>query len=237
MRGAIQVTAALWLAAALLGWAGEARGEERVATLQMENRAKLSKSDVQYLSDLVQQAALRLPTDRFSVMTNDNMEALLPPGTRLADCVDECAVQTARNMQAHWLVTGIVSRFGGELKVVLKLYEAVSGQPRESVTVGAKRVQDLEGPLQGAAVRLFGALEPSLLEVAERLSGGFVFKKFQVAALPAVEGAEGLRGVSAEALSGVDFGSVDVESLERYDAAVKADKEGSSVSVGERLEL
>jgi len=43
--------------------------------------------------------------------------------------------------------------------------------------------------------------------------------------------------VSAEALSGVDFGSVDVESLERYDAAVKADKEGSSVSVGERLAL
>jgi len=89
-------------------------GEERVATLQIENRAELSKSDVQYLSDLVQQAALRLPTSRFSVMTNDNIQVMLPPGTRLEDCVDECAVQTARNLQAHWLVTGIVSRFAGE---------------------------------------------------------------------------------------------------------------------------
>ena len=225
---------ALWAAWGLRP--GAARGEERVATLQIENRAGLAQSDVQYLSDLVQQAALRLPTDRFSVMTNENMEVMLPPGTRLADCVDECAVQTARNLQAHWLVTGIVSSFGGELKVVLKLYEARSGQPRGAESVGARELRALEGPLQGAALRLFGQLEPSLLEVAERLSGGFVFKKFQVAALPEVRGGAALEGMSPGAVSGVDFGSVDVEVLERYEVASKADQEGSTVSVASRIE-
>ena len=82
----------------------------------------------------------------------------------------------------------------GTLRVSLNLHNVESGALTDSATVKGKDAESLEGPLQGTAVGLFSALDPSLKRTADRLKRGFVFQRFQYEALPTVP--EG--GVSAE---------------------------------------
>jgi len=158
--------------------------KERIATLELINKAGLPSAEVSYLSNLVRQAAGRLPQSTFGVITKDNIQVMLPEGKTLEDCTMECAVQTGREIGAHWIVTGEVVKFGGELRVSLSLHHSSSGELRGSDVVKGRDVKELEGPLQGTAVGLFAAIDPSLKRVAERLKRGFVCKKVTLTALP-----------------------------------------------------
>ena len=75
---------------------------QRIAVLEMRNLAMLGKGEIRYLSNLLRQAAGRLPQSKFLVMTNDSMEALLPPDVDLEKCEGTCPVEIGRTIQAHW---------------------------------------------------------------------------------------------------------------------------------------
>ncbi len=110
----------------------KAGGKERIAVLDLKNRAGVKDSELLYLTSLIRQAAGRLPSDRFSVMTKDNILVLLPPGTQIEDCVGTCAVDTGRRLGAQWILVGEVVRFGSALRVVLNLHHSQSGELRKS---------------------------------------------------------------------------------------------------------
>jgi formylglycine-generating enzyme required for sulfatase activity len=219
---------------------------ERVAVLEIVNKANLPRAEVSYLTNLIRQAASRLPHRRYEVITRENVRALLPPGKKLEDCIGSCAVKTARELGAHWLLTGEALRFGRGLRVSLNLHHASSGVLRGSDVVKGEAVEHLEGPLQGSAVGLFAVLDPSLRRVAARLRGGFVFEKFQLDQLPKLPDLIDPEQVDErreepqfptsadlpkaphsrpQQLSGIDFGSVDVEKLEVYERAVQGEKQ------------
>ena len=54
------------------------KAKERIAVLDLRNRSGAKDSEVLYLTSLLRQAASRLPTSRFSVMTKNNILVLLP---------------------------------------------------------------------------------------------------------------------------------------------------------------
>ena len=58
---------------------------ERVAVLEIVNKANLPRAEVSYLTNLIRQAASRLPHRRYEVITRENVRALLPPGKKLED--------------------------------------------------------------------------------------------------------------------------------------------------------
>ena len=63
------------------------------------------------------------------VMTQENMETLLTDMGLDASCISEgaCEVDTLRNLQANYGVTGKVTDFGGTYLVTLQLYEMRGG--------------------------------------------------------------------------------------------------------------
>ena len=158
--------------------------KERIAVIDLKNKAGVNEGELNYLSSLLRQAAGRLPQSKYSVMTQDNILVLLPPDTKLEDCVGTCAVDTGRRLGAHYVMVGEVVRFGSSLRVSLNLHHSQSGELRGSDTVKGDTVEALEGPLQGSAVGLFSVLDPSLKRAAERLKRGFVFEKFKYSDLP-----------------------------------------------------
>jgi hypothetical protein len=215
---------------------GSVSEKQRVAVLDLQNRARLDQESVSYLSNLVRQAASRLPSQEYSVMTKDNIQVMLPPDVQIEDCQGSCAVDTGRRIGVHWILIGEVIKFGKELRITLNLHHSASGELRGSEMVRGSNLESLEGPLQGTAVGLFSELDPDLKATAERLKRGFVFKKFNYNRIPDIS--EQIRRLSEEdieavqipkpqtkiAITGVDFGEVDVENLEIYDSAVQIDK-------------
>jgi hypothetical protein len=230
--------------------------KEKVAILELHNKAGLPVDEVQYLTDLVRQAGGRLPSDRYLVLTQENINVLLPPGTEIEDCVGTCAVDTARRMGATWILTGELLKFGGSLRLSLKLHNARTAALKGSSQMKADQAKDLEGKIQGEAVALFAKMDPSLQSLARRLKGGFVFEKIVMPELPTLPQAEDQKGKKTRkkrknkrlrklkepklkdvgALLSANFGDVDVAGLELYDAALTKEQD-KAVSTEAKLKI
>ena len=161
---------------------------KRVAVLKLRNLARLGRIEIRYLSNLLRQAAGRLTPSRFLVMTNDSIEALLPPDVDLERCEDTCPIKIGRTIQADWLLVGEVVRFGkgNTLRVSLNLHHVESGGLTDSTVVKGRDAESLEEPLQGAAIELFGALDPRLKRDASHLERGSASERAQTTSVSEV---------------------------------------------------
>ncbi len=106
----------------------------------------------------MRERALGLPRGRFLVMTRENILALLPPDVDLAACVGRCEIETGRNIGADYVVSGRIIRFGGGLRVAMKLHDTQSAGLVASGRASADAVIGLEGSVEVAAQRLFEPL-------------------------------------------------------------------------------
>jgi hypothetical protein len=129
----------------------------RLAVLEFRDEAGLPPFERALLADSARGAALKTP---FVVMTRENMIALLPPSTRLEDCVDECEVDVGRALGAHYLVTGVVGRVEGKLQLLLRLYETQGGALRAQARATGAQVSALQVQVARAAEGLFASLSP-----------------------------------------------------------------------------
>jgi TolB-like protein len=175
----------------------------RVAVLELSNPAGLDGQEVSYLAGLVRGEALRLPSGRFLVVTRENLLELLPPGRTLENCLGDCDVETGRNIGADYVLSGEVVRFGGELRLVLRLHETREGRLLADTTARAPTVLGLEGPVMEAAREALGALAVRRRDLR-----------------PVPETREPAPLSDAQ----LSFAEVDVEALEAYDRAVRLDR-------------
>ena len=113
----------LWLSLTLIALAlapaksdAKNKDTERVAVLNLKNNAGVKTGEISYLTQVLRQAANLLPTEHYLVMTKNNITELLPPNVRLEDCQGACAIETGRNVGAHWVLVGEVVRFGSSLR-------------------------------------------------------------------------------------------------------------------------
>jgi len=136
--------------------------QKRVAVLDLRNEAKLPDSDVAYLGEVIRTGARKaLPLQLFILMTKENIQQLLPPERRdLRNCEGQCEVETGRLLSADYLVTGSVVRFGGELRITVRLYEIASGNLLDSKKASGNSVLEFEGPVEAIAQTLFESIQP-----------------------------------------------------------------------------
>lgn len=130
----------------------------KVAVLELGNQAGLAGAEIRYLTDVVRASALRLPADRFFVLTRQNILAHLPPGVELESCEGTCEVETARNVGADRVVSGEIVRLGSELRVALRLHEVGEGRLLAASRGAAVDAAALETPLGQAADALLAGL-------------------------------------------------------------------------------
>ena len=132
---------------------------KKIAILEFANKAQLSRDAAAYLPDLVRDEATRLKRGRFVIMTSENILAMLPPGSDLANCQGECSVETGRNVGADYILTGKIIKFGRTFKVSMKLYETQGGSLVAGERASAMNLEALEAPVLAAARRMLGRIK------------------------------------------------------------------------------
>ena len=130
----------------------------RIAVLELRNDADLKARETAYFTDIVREAAVQLPSNRFTVITRENILQMLPPDTTLADCEGDCEIETGRNIGADFIVTGGIIRLGESLKLSLQLYRVHSGRLLKTERATAKTVEALEGAVRERSALLFTPL-------------------------------------------------------------------------------
>jgi hypothetical protein len=131
---------------------------QKVAVLELHDAAAVGEVAARFLSERLRGAALQLPAQGWFVITRENLVALLPPGTRLADCLAECEVETGRNIGADVIVTGEIISLNGQLRATLNAHRVDTGQLLTQQVGAAEDLAGLEVALDQAGARLFSKL-------------------------------------------------------------------------------
>jgi hypothetical protein len=145
---------------------GQAVNKPRVAVLTLRNRIDMTQSEVDYLTSLVRQAAADYLSKDYVIMTQENIEVLLPPDTNLNDCVSECQVETGRTIGARYIITGEVLRFGKTLRLSIRMHETKVGRLVASSRVTAKTIEDLEDPSVSAVAAMLKKISPKSTSIS-----------------------------------------------------------------------
>jgi len=123
----------------------------------------ISIAEMRHLTDeLRKQAVLALPSEGYSVLTRDNMLALMPPDEAEADCLAEsCAVEIGRAIGAEYITQGSMGWFGDELSVSIELYETMSGKLLGSIVMESPNVKGLLIAIREQSPALFARIVKS----------------------------------------------------------------------------
>ena len=132
---------------------------ETIADASVKDNVQLS--DRQYLTNVLrEQAVMELPVEQnFTIMTRENINAMLPPGKSIEECEGSCLAETGRNISADYVCQARIGSFDGAFTLSAELYE----------TAGNKLVASFNG--QGASVK-------ELLEIIKEKSPNF-FRKIK----------------------------------------------------------
>ena len=150
------------ISSAPLARAEEVAERERIAVLQMVNRAGFKADEVSYLTNSIRQTLSTKGGPRFLVMTQENILKLLPPDTKIEDCVGECEVETGRTLGARYIVTGELIQFGEALRLNIRLHETTDGALLVAETAKGSNINEIETALERAAQVLFDKLTARL---------------------------------------------------------------------------
>jgi hypothetical protein len=96
-----------------------------VAVLEFEG-VDIPSQTLRSTTEAVREGALdMLPPDRFKLMTKASTLAILNDMGIDASCIEgNCEVETLRNIQADYGVTGTIQMIDGQYQLVLQLYDA-----------------------------------------------------------------------------------------------------------------
>ena len=132
---------------------------ERLAVLMLRNRINMSREEVEYLTSVVRRIASKRLAHSYLIMTQENIEVLLPPNTKLEDCVSECQVETGRTLGARYIITGEILRFGSSLRLTLRMHDTKTGRLVSSEVAKGKEIEALEEPTEKAVLGLIQQIE------------------------------------------------------------------------------
>lgn len=93
-------------------------------------KKKVKLSDRQYLTNVLREEAVKqLPAEEdFTIMTRENISAMLPPGKAIEDCEGSCLVETGKNIAADYICQARIGSFAGDLTLSVELYETAGNK-------------------------------------------------------------------------------------------------------------
>lgn len=124
-------------------------------------KKKVTLSDRQYLTNVLREEAVKqLPAeDDYTIMTRDNISAMLPPGKALEDCEGSCLAETGRNISADYVCQARVSSFGSKLALSAEIYETAGNKLVASFNGNGKNVEALLKVIKENATEFFGKVK------------------------------------------------------------------------------
>ena len=121
--------------------------------------------DRQYLTNVLREQAVKeLPAElNFTIMTRENINAMLPPGKAIEDCEGSCLAETGRNIAADYVCQARVGRFGKMLTLSAELYETAGNKLITSFNGRGDDVEEL--------LKLIEDKSPAFFRRVKELSG------------------------------------------------------------------
>ena len=126
-------------------------------------KKKVPLSDRQYLTNVLREEAVKqLPAEEdYTIMTRDNISAMLPPGKAIEDCEGSCLAETGRNISADYICQARVSSFGSKLALSAEIYETAGNKLVASFNGNGKNVEALLNVIKENAPEFFGKVKVS----------------------------------------------------------------------------
>ena len=124
----------------------------------VEKEIRIEES--RHLTDeLRRQAVMNLPKGGYTVMTRDNIIALIPPDEKEAECLAEsCAVEIGRAIGAEFITQGTIGKFGDMLTISVELYETMGAKLLASIVFESKDINGLLNVIRNEAKPLFRSI-------------------------------------------------------------------------------
>ena len=124
-------------------------------------KKKVTLSDRQYLTNVLREEAVKqLPAEEgYTIMTRENISAMLPPGKAIEDCEGTCLAETGRNISADFVCQARVSSFGSKLAISAEIYETAGNKLVASFNGNGKNVEALLNVIKENASDFFGKVK------------------------------------------------------------------------------
>jgi TolB-like protein len=121
---------------------------------------KISIEEGRHLTDeLRRQAVMTLPRGEYSVLTRDNIIALIPPDEKEAECLAEsCAIEIGRAIGAEYISQGTIGKFDGKLTISVELYETMGGKLISSIVFESENMSGLLNVIRSEAKPMFQSI-------------------------------------------------------------------------------
>ena len=129
-----------------------------VAVLEtIAGKDMLKLEEKQYITDVLRSEAIKaLPADMgYTIMTRDNIQAMLPPDKSIEECEGSCLVETGKNISADYIAQARVGVFGSSLTITVELYETAGNKLLGSFVTKSPDIEQLEVEIRKMANPLF----------------------------------------------------------------------------------
>ena len=120
----------------------------------------LTLGEKQYLTDVLRSEAIKaLPAEQnYTIMTRENINAMLPPGKAIEDCEGSCLVETGKNISADYVAQAHVGKFVDNLTITVELYETAGNKLMGSFSSKAPDIESLEMEIRQRSRGLFSSI-------------------------------------------------------------------------------
>jgi hypothetical protein len=83
--------------------------EDKIAVLRIDHHTHLKNTDIDFLNNRMEAMIQKYTRGFYQVMTQQNINLLLPPDQTLEDCKGSCEVETGRLLGAQLIITASIS--------------------------------------------------------------------------------------------------------------------------------
>lgn len=128
-----------------------------VAVLETVSNDVIQPNENQFLTNVLREEAVKTldPSLNYTIMTRENILAMLPPDKTVEDCEGACLVETGRNIAANYIVQAVVNTFGSSLTITVELYDTKNGKLMSSFNAKKSDLDSLEIEIREKAPQMF----------------------------------------------------------------------------------
>lgn len=155
---AIEPAAATEPAESIVGQTSQKDGNPVfIAVVETISNGVIPPNENQYLTDVLREEAVKIldPNQNYTIMTRENIQAMLPPDKNIEDCEGSCLVETGRNIAANYVVQARVSTFASDLTITVELYDTRTGKLMSSFSAKNPDINSLEGEIRQKSPAMF----------------------------------------------------------------------------------
>ena len=128
-----------------------------VAVLESASGGILEYQETQFITNVLREEAVRALSSESNatIMTRENIVAMLPPEKSLEECEGSCLIETGKNISADYVSQARIGKFGKNLTISVELYKTSNGKLIASFNTKAPDIDYLEESVRAKASQMF----------------------------------------------------------------------------------